>query len=267
MKRLITGLAIGTCWLLLLLKGSFALFWLVIVLVAALALTEYYAMALTAPGPRKLRPAALCIALLPVLAAYSGRPAPVAAGLLLALLCCAGLTMIRYAALDTPFVFLNRTAFGALYGGFLGAHLPLLMALERGNAWLLLLTATVAATDAGAYYTGTWFGKHKLCPAISPGKTIEGFLGGLVSAVLAALAAAALLFPGTNTWQLAGLALVLSCAGAAGDLTESIIKRACGVKDSGILLPGHGGVLDRADSLLFAAPVLFYLLHFEILFR
>ena len=119
---------------------------------------------------------------------------------------------------------------------------------------ILLLLCLIWATDTGAYYTGKTFGKHKFAPSISPNKTWEGTLGGLALACVVAAAFKETLLPDL-TWLDAGiLALLGGGWGQMGDLFESAFKRSCGVKDSGTLLPGHGGVLDRFDSLIFTAP-------------
>jgi phosphatidate cytidylyltransferase len=128
--------------------------------------------------------------------------------------------------------------------------------LRHGNpAQVVLLLAAVWATDIGAYLAGRWIGGPRMAPSISPGKTWSGAAGGLLAAVLVALALAAAT-TGAFRAGPALLALVLSLAAQAGDLLESAVKRRCGVKDSGRLIPGHGGLLDRVDGILAAAPVL-----------
>lgn len=129
---------------------------------------------------------------------------------------------------------------------------------ERGRDLTVLLFWVVWLSDAGAFIVGSRWGRHKLAPAISPGKTIEGAAGALVAAVGAALIAKAWFFTRLTLSQAILLGLLLGFTGMIGDLAESLLKRAAAVKDSGWLFPGHGGMLDRADSLLFAAPVLFY---------
>ncbi|HSR36858.1 MAG TPA: phosphatidate cytidylyltransferase [Desulfurivibrionaceae bacterium] len=259
MQRLLTGIALGAGWLLLLLYGPALLFWLVVCGLGLVALHEYTAMTLKGATETALRPLLLLTTALPVLAALFGRLSVVVASLALAFCCLAFLTIRAYQRLTDPFAFLSRAAFGTLYIGFGAAHLPLLFQLQSGNRWVMLLTLTIVASDAGAYYTGSNFGRRKLCPAVSPNKTVEGLLGGLGCAVLVAMATSALL-PDTNVLAAAAAGLILAAIGAIGDLVESVLKRAMGVKDSGTLLPGHGGILDRADSLLLAAPVLYYLL-------
>src|SRR5690606_21924949 len=122
-----------------------------------------------------------------------------------------------------------------------------------GSQWLVFLLALVWAADIGAYFAGRAFGRHKLAPQVSPGKTWEGLAGGLALALLAGWAGA--WWFGQPLPRLLALVTVAILASVVGDLTESFFKRRAGVKDSGGLLPGHGGVLDRLDSLLAAAPL------------
>ena len=128
-----------------------------------------------------------------------------------------------------------------------------------GGTWVFMLLAIVFSGDVGGYYGGKAFGKHKLCLSISPNKTIEGAIGGLLMSILAASACKIWLFP-MLPWFFVILAGVLcGASGQLGDLFESALKRHAGVKDSGTLLPGHGGVLDRIDAVLFASPVFYFL--------
>ncbi|MDG4476877.1 phosphatidate cytidylyltransferase [Thiovibrio frasassiensis] len=262
MKRLITGIIASAAWLLLLLAGPFPLFWLVITGLAAVALNEYLTIALSELSQR-IRVPIILFGLFPLLGAYSGAPVGLLCGLSLALVALLLFTLSRYSSLTLPFEVISRGGFGYLYLGLCSAHLVLLMALPQGRAWLLLLTAITAASDTAAFYTGSKFGRHKLCPAISPGKTWEGFLGGLAGSLLASLLVRHFFLPEQSILWICLIVLLLGCLGAAGDLSESVIKRAFGVKDSGSLLPGHGGLLDRIDSLLLTAPVLYYLLYFQ----
>ena len=118
----------------------------------------------------------------------------------------------------------------------------------------LFVLSVIWASDIGAYMTGRLLGGPKLAPSLSPGKTWSGAMGGLISAVLAALAVAACFSSGFSPSHVTGLALVLGCVSQAGDLFESALKRHFGVKDSGHVIPGHGGLLDRLDALLTVAP-------------
>jgi phosphatidate cytidylyltransferase len=113
-------------------------------------------------------------------------------------------------------------------------------------------------TDTAAYYTGRAIGRHKLAPRVSPGKTIEGTIGGFAAAVVTGYLCKLGFFPEIPAVHALALGATLGMIGQIGDLAESLLKRGSNVKDSGTLLPGHGGVLDRVDSILFCAPVLFY---------
>jgi phosphatidate cytidylyltransferase len=142
---------------------------------------------------------------------------------------------------------------GPMYVGLLLAAVPGLFLVTHGT-WVVLAMGLAWGSDTGAYFAGRFFGKHKLAPAISPAKTVEGALGGLLASVLVAV-----------IWQLVWLhdelplahavvlAMVANVLGQSGDLVESLIKRSTGVKDSGAILPGHGGLLDRIDALMFTA--------------
>jgi phosphatidate cytidylyltransferase len=126
----------------------------------------------------------------------------------------------------------------------------------NGHRWLLIALLVIWAADSGAYFAGRKFGKHKLSPRISPNKTIEGLVGGILAGVLVGVVGGAL--AGTAVPKLPAVALValaVVLASAVGDLFESLLKRHAGVKDSGDLIPGHGGLLDRMDSVLAALPV------------
>ena len=133
-----------------------------------------------------------------------------------------------------------------------------LLGLPNGAVLIVLLILLVVVADVGAFFTGKSFGKHKLAPSVSPGKTWEGLWGGLAGALALTTAVWFLLPPDYDHLALGSLLVIgLACAGASvlGDLTVSMGKRGSGVKDSGSMLPGHGGLLDRLDSICGAAPV------------
>ncbi len=146
---------------------------------------------------------------------------------------------------------------GALYVGLGLSYFVRLRAMDQGLVWVAVVLIGTWVSDSGAYFVGVAMGKRRLAPEISPKKSWEGVWGGLVTGVATVWAMAWLLL-GLPHWQgiLMGLALVI--AATLGDLTESVIKRQAGVKDSGALIPGHGGMLDRVDSLLFVAPAVYY---------
>jgi phosphatidate cytidylyltransferase len=146
----------------------------------------------------------------------------------------------------------------ALYIGVLGMYIGLLRHSPSGRPWVLFLLFVTFASDTGAYAVGRLTGRHRLAPQISPGKTVEGAIGGLIFGALVAAIAATALRLTAPPWVAAVLALLVSVAAQLGDLCESALKRRLGVKDAGRLVPGHGGLLDRLDSLLFAAAVVYY---------
>jgi phosphatidate cytidylyltransferase len=153
------------------------------------------------------------------------------------------------------------TLLGAAYLGSLGGSVAALRLLhpDTDGAWrIVLLLAIVMGSDTAAFFTGSAIGRHKLAPGISPGKTIEGAVGALLGGVAAAAIVRSLGLPSVPMAHALLLGLTVSVLGIAGDLVESLLKRWAGVKDSGALFPGHGGMLDRLDSVLFGAPVLYY---------
>jgi phosphatidate cytidylyltransferase len=164
-----------------------------------------------------------------------------------------------------------NTVFPVIYIAGLGSFTIHLRLMENGYYWIFLLFLYTFVYDGGAYFAGSFFGKNKLIPEISPGKSIEGCLGGVLINVLVVVIIKYTYLPkdilGPNTLiHLIILAVLLSVAGQAGDLAASVIKRFCGVKNSSNLLPEMGGVLDKIDSTLFNAPVLFFYITYIVKF-
>jgi phosphatidate cytidylyltransferase len=152
------------------------------------------------------------------------------------------------------------TFLGVFYVALLFAFQVAIRTGLHGKQWLVFLYFVIWASDIGAYSIGIPFGKHRLYEKVSPKKSIEGFIGALAGAAGMALLCRVWFMPSVGMGEVVALGLVLAVVGTAGDLTESLFKRAAGVKDSGGIIPGHGGILDRMDSMLFAAPVLYYYL-------
>lgn len=148
---------------------------------------------------------------------------------------------------------------GVTYVGGLLSYASLLRALPEGRQFIYYLACAIWAGDTGAFYLGSRFGRRPLAPRISPKKTVEGALGGLAATVVVALAGSSQVWPRLSWDKAAWVGLVVGVAGIIGDLCESVVKRGAAAKDSGSLIPGHGGVLDRLDSLMFAGPVLYVL--------
>lgn len=157
------------------------------------------------------------------------------------------------------------TLFGALFAGWMPAHLALIRDLRpHGEGFILLLLLCTWTTDSAAYFAGRAFGKNALASEVSPKKTWEGAVAGFIASVLVALLVHRfLLREALSPLWAAGLGLAIGVVGQLSDLAESMIKRDAGVKDSGALLPGHGGVFDRFDSYILAAPALYYALSFR----
>ena len=150
------------------------------------------------------------------------------------------------------------TLFGVLYLGLTLGMLSMTRLLPQGEWLIFFLLLVTWASDTGAYYVGTLFGRHRLAPTISPKKTVEGLVGGLIGAIIVAYAARWWFLPELSGLDCLILGTLLTLTGLWGDLAESAMKRSVGMKDSGGILPGHGGMLDRLDSLLFTAPVFYY---------
>ena len=268
MGRVITGFGMAIAWLLLLFVGPYLLFCLVITAGGGVALYEF--LRLSSPeNERKYIAPVIVLGVFPLLVASLWGIWALTSSLFLALLLLVILTVIAYPSLENGLLFIARNWFGIFYIGFCSAHLILLRSFPRGIYWLLVLTAITVFSDTGAYYVGRLFGTVKLYPVLSPGKTRAGAVGGVFGGLLGGLIVAAFAFENANLVAIGFLSAILSIIGIVGDLIESLIKRVSGVKDSGQILPGHGGLLDRCDSLLLTAPVLYYVLYWgqTILFR
>jgi phosphatidate cytidylyltransferase len=154
------------------------------------------------------------------------------------------------------------TLAGALYVGGLSGHMISLRNLVRGLEWMALVFVATWTCDSAAYFAGTWWGKHPFFAHISPRKTWEGALGGCAVGLLCTAVVGR--WMGLPLWQGVMLGALLVLGATFGDLAESLIKRQVGVKDSGALIPGHGGMLDRIDSLLFVGTIMYYFVKWVI---
>jgi phosphatidate cytidylyltransferase len=149
----------------------------------------------------------------------------------------------------------SKSALGFFYMGLLPAFSYKILDMSQGMAWFAFLLSTVFAGDTLAYVFGVLMGKHKVMPSVSPKKTWQGAVGGIVGSILASVACFLLLFPGQPLVAFVGLGALSGFVGQFGDFFESLLKRVANVKDSGKIMPGHGGILDRIDGILFASPV------------
>lgn len=205
--------------------------------------------------------AGIMIGLLPIIAVYGGDPRHILGTLVL---CVIGFFVISLSHNRPTIHIVNamgKGILGTLYISLLTSHFLLIRKLSFGKEWVLFVLATIFVGDTGAYYMGRAFGRHKLTPSISPQKTIEGAIGGLLANLVAGMTIRSLILPHVRLWDILILSIFVGIMGQLGDLCESMIKRAVDLKDSGKLLPGHGGILDRMDSLLFAAPITYYYIY------
>jgi phosphatidate cytidylyltransferase len=168
------------------------------------------------------------------------------------------ITLVRLGAMETAAFRAFSLAFGPL---FVGVPMTLLAIMRRdvpeGPSWVVVCLMFSWFSDTGGYFAGRAFGKRKLYEAVSPKKTIEGAIGGLAGSLIGLLAAHFYFLPSINMVTGVPLAIVAGALGQAGDLGESLVKRSTGVKDSGQIVPGHGGILDRIDALLFTSTVVY----------
>ena len=228
------------------------------VVVSALAFHEYAGIA-AALGARI--PRVVCGTAVVAACALVGLGVPVVIVLLSALVIVGALAV--GAGQPGPGVLLNVAA-ALLPILYVGVPLGALAAVRTtaGRESVLLLAIAIIVSDSAQYYTGRAFGRRPLAPSISPKKTVEGAIGGLLIATAAFTAGARWVFPASSPLVIALVGAVIAGAGIVGDLFESLLKRSAGMKDSSSLIPGHGGVLDRIDSWLFAAPVFYVFINY-----
>ena len=269
-QRWLTALILLPLLVLILLKGGRLTFVLAVILVAALGQWEFIGM--FCPGSdlgRRLK--AIILGGLIVLSFSTAQralymcnpsfPMFVLAWCLFALFL---FYLISYGHIQEVGRDLAFNTLGLLYLPFLLGHFVWLRYLPQGELWVIWLLAVIFAGDTLAYYGGKTLGQKKLYPEVSPGKTWVGVGFGVLGSLLAGLALGKYLFPMVGILTLTWLSLLLALLGLLGDLFESMLKRQAQLKDAGALLPGHGGMLDRLDSLLFAAPAVVYLRLFVI---
>jgi phosphatidate cytidylyltransferase len=255
-KRWLTALVAVPLLVLVIGKGGRVFFALFVGSVAAVGLLEYYALALSRETTAT-KAAGLVLGLTLFGSFYAGVQV-ILVVLVLVFLGCAMISLARFGPQAPEPDMLYKHVTGLVYVPFLLGHLILIRSWDQGITWTFLLMTVVFAGDMGAYYIGKALGRHKLWPSVSPNKTVEGAIGGLAANLLVGL----LFKPsccaecGWGSWV--GLILVMGVLGQTGDLVESMLKRSVHLKDSGNLFPGHGGLLDRIDAILFAAPTLYY---------
>ena len=260
-QRWITGIIGFPLVVWLILKGHAALFALLIAVVVTLAMWEYLRLVLppTLAGADRLIPLLGLISAPAVTwGAYRGGPQLMLAVVVLNLLAAAGIAILRFGQNPAISKRVISQSLGIVYIPVLLSFLVLLRNGSDGALWILMAICLIFAGDTGAYYTGKLWGRHKLCPAVSPKKTVEGAIGGIAANIAVGIVFKIWIIKSLAWWPAVPFFILLGIVGQAGDLFESILKRTAGIKDSGALLPGHGGFLDRIDALLFATPLVYY---------
>jgi len=224
------------------------------------AISEFYFIAERAGAPPFAwvgYPAAVALVAVPVVA----RPEVNAVVLAAAGVAVMIATLARVEDKARILVSAGATLLGLVYIAFLGSYLVAIRALsppDLPGKLLTLFMAVIMMSDTGAYFAGRTLGRHKLAPRVSPAKTVEGSVGGLVASVLAAVASKYIFFPELPIPDAVALGAGMGALGQVGDLCESLLKRGSDVKDAASILPGHGGFLDRLDSMLLNAPAFYY---------
>lgn len=258
-KKVWTGIFIVPPIIVLIIVGPPAILPLMVLLAIFFGLREFYHLALPHSKPVE-RFLGIGLGLILSLLIAFGSAGWVSPFFVILLLCLSVLFMVTSQNLLPTVSNLGITLFGILYIGFLLSHISLIRYMANGKAWALFLIATVWAGDISAFFGGSRFGRHKLYPKISPKKTVEGLIGAVVGSIIVSLIFSQVFIPQLEKGLCVLLAIGLGVLGQLGDFTESMLKRSAQVKDSGSLIPGHGGMLDRLDSFLFSAPFLYYFL-------
>lgn len=269
LKRWVTGLLAAPVLGAIVYFGNEAVFSGLVIIAAVMACHEYNRTAFTDEYGFERAQCLGAALLINVAAHYSsldaGGPKPIAAALTLSFLAvfCLFLYRCREGAINLDP--LRKTALSIFYPSVLIAHFILLRKLDNGIFLIFLVFLIAFAGDIAAFYTGRNFGKRKLLPNVSAGKTIEGSLGSIAGSIAAALVFRHFFLEFISTADLVIMTVAANILGQAGDLCESTLKRSSGMKDSGAILPGHGGILDRIDSLLFIGPFVYYYVSYFVI--
>lgn len=257
LQRWITGLVLAAVLMSVIILGSVEILTAVIVLVIVGGVWEYNSIVFGA-GFLKEKIESILFAILIPVTLYMGDFQVLAA--VLAFMVMAVFIVFLWRVSEQTFDVLSvaKVVFCMMYIPLLTSHFILLRKIESGIYWIILVLVIAIIGDTVALYVGKTFGKRKLIPLVSPGKTVEGTIGLVVGATVAACVFGYFFMPSVPVFHFVILGLIGSMIGQLGDLCESAIKRNYGRKDASSLLPGHGGLLDRLDSLIFVAPFVYY---------
>ena len=266
--RWITALILIPILLWVLLKGSTLLLAAVVSIVAIFAMGEYLKIIFqnddnSVSNTIKIISYAVSISL--IVGACSGSWEIEFLILSLNLMALSIFVLFKFADNQEVFQLIAKQVLGIVYIPISLSLLIFMKELDQGNFWIIWLLITVFSNDTGAFYGGKFFGKNALSPNISPNKTIEGSIGGIITSLILGFIFSVIFFKDFSlSFLMIPASLMLAIAGQIGDLFESAMKRASNIKDSGSILPGHGGMLDRIDGLLLAIPVLYVYLVFIV---
>jgi phosphatidate cytidylyltransferase len=257
LKRWATGVIVVPILFLTIAYGAETLFTLLIIIAALVGVTEYNRMVF-GTGLWLEKVETLAVALLILIAAAVRDRALLVAVLAFAVMVILMLNLLRIRQEGLDMSRVGKVILGVMYVPLLMSHFILIRQEPEGIRWIFFILVLAFSGDIAAYYVGRGIGRRKLLPEVSPGKTVEGTIGLFAGSIIGCILFRQLFFPILPVLHTVILGLVGSVAGQLGDLCESALKRTAGVKDSGTLLPGHGGILDRLDCLMFITPFVYY---------
>ena len=243
--------------------GGQTVFFTVIAAAVVLGVHEYISMVIPA-ATMSMKIQALVISFLIPVIFYWGSPELLTAFLAFSLMAVFILYLLNIREERFDILPVMKILFGVFYIPFLLSHLIWLRNDPQGVLWIFFVIVLAFSGDVAAYYVGRTWGRHKLIPLVSAGKTVEGLVGLIFGSALGCLVFSWFFFPALFPWHAVLMGVIGSTVGQLGDLCESVLKRAAGVKDSGTILPGHGGILDRLDCLLFISPFVHYYRYFNV---
>lgn len=261
-KRWITAVLLAAPLLAVLLLAPLWSWFILVALAAGIGLWEFQYLIFSKGLSSQWQVFYLSVGLLFPFGAFWGGGTGLQIALVLSLFCGFAALLILFPDPPDGMTGLARFLLGWVYIPYLLSYLLLLGVMEGARPRTIFTILVIVASDAGAYYCGKRWGRRKLYEAVSPKKTVEGSLGGLICSAVVGLVYGSFFFKQPILWKLILLSLIVALVSQVGDLIESMIKRISGKKDSGRLLPGHGGLLDRLDSLLFAFPVTWFFFKF-----
>lgn len=257
MKRILSGVVFLPLFFVVVYYGGPSLFFFLLSIAAVIGLIEFYSM-IEKSGRECYRSLGIPLGWFLIFLIFIEK-----LGLILLFLTLVVLLILIYRlflekGLEKAIEGISHTLFGILYVGLLMSYLILLRGFQDGYRYIFLLFIITWMGDTMAYYTGVAIGSNKLYPRISENKTVQGSVGGLLGSIGGAFIAKFWFFQSLSVFDCVFLGILLGVFGQLGDLCESLLKRSAGIKDSGSIIPGHGGILDRIDSILFSAPLLYF---------